>query len=964
MTGNLKLLSNFVEQFLGMVKFGNDQIAPILDLEVAFWKSTCSIRDLKENDLLIGSCETDLYSITLQDASTPNLIFLMAKVSLSQSWLWHRRLSHLNFDTINLLSKYDIVTGLPKLKFVKDHLCSFCELGKEKCKSFKTNTTSIPKQWLQILHMDLCGLVRVESFNGKKYVLVIVDDYSRYTWTHFLRCKDETPKVLIDFLKLVQRGLHTQVRTVQTENGMEFLHKTLLAYFAQEGIEHQTSTAQTPEQNGIVKRRDGEYIDKMKEKGDACIFVGYSTQSRAYRVYKKSTKLIVETIHDNFDEFPQMALDHVSSDPVPQCSKTALEQVSLSLGPQSQENVPQVAQRLTMLNDLDLLFNIHPLNIQTTLEVPTQAPIVTAIENINQAETNKEKAQVKEDEFINIFSNPIQERGETSSQQSIRNPSQSIRTRRQLETNGEMCMFALTVSRTKPKNNKEAMADSAWIEAMHKELHQFDRVDNTLIQNKALLVVKGYNQHKGIDFEESFALVAQLEAIQLFVAYATHKSYPIHQMDIKTTFLNGPLKEEVYVNQPDGFVDPHHPDKVYRLKKALYGLKQAPRVCVGTPMATKPLDADLTRTPVNQTRYHSMVGVLMYLTTSRPDIIHATCYCARYQERPTEKHLKEVKRIFWYLKNTINMGLWYPKDIGLNLTAFSDSDHAGCLDTHKITSSDIHFLGGDNLVTWSSKKQDCTSMSFAEAERHRQNRRVPYDQRNNPPQHPRIVYPPILDINYFCHFLDTLENIYPMDDEPMWAVDHVVAPTPGFAITIPETANEFAIKEMEEDSKVPLIFGRPLLYTDDVVIRIKQKKLNLGVGTERMIFNINYAMKHSYSNDDTCFSIDVIDEILKEDFDALLDEGSKILHSIKGTLLEEEIFAESNEFMAMTADKNSDSEFDTEEPPFEKIIINTDYKIKTSLEEPPMNIELKPLLNNLEYVFLEEPSFLPNIISS
>ncbi|GJV65674.1 reverse transcriptase domain-containing protein [Tanacetum coccineum] len=149
-----------------------------------------------------------------------------------------------------------------------------------------------------------------------------------------------------------------------------------------------------------------------------------------------------------------------------------------------------------------------------------------------------------------------------------------------------------------------------------------------------------------------------------------------------------------------------------------------------------------------------------------------------------------------------------------------------------------------------------------------------------------------------------------------------------------------------------------------VVIRVKQRQLNLGVGTERMIFNIDSAMKHSYSNDDTCFSIDVIDEILEEDFDALLDEGSKILHSIEGTLLEEEIFAEFDEFMAMTADENSDSESDTEDAPFKKITINTDYKIKTSLEEPPTDLELKPLPDNLEYVFLEGPSFLPVIISS
>ncbi|GKE37722.1 retrovirus-related pol polyprotein from transposon TNT 1-94 [Tanacetum coccineum] len=263
MTGNLKLITNFMEKFLGMVKFGNDQIAPILgygdlvqgtitikrvyyieglnhklffvgqfcdaDLEVTFWKSTCYIRDLKGNDLLTGSRGTDLYSITLQETSTPNPICLMAKATSSQAWLWHHHLSHLNFDTINLILKNDIVTGLPKLKFVKDHLCCSCELGKAKRKSFHTKTASSSKRRLQILQMDLCGPMQVESINGKKYVLVIVNDYSRYNWTHFLRSKDETPEVLIDFLILVQRGLHAQVRTVQTDKGIKFLNKTLHA---------------------------------------------------------------------------------------------------------------------------------------------------------------------------------------------------------------------------------------------------------------------------------------------------------------------------------------------------------------------------------------------------------------------------------------------------------------------------------------------------------------------------------------------------------------------------------------------------------------------------------------------------------------------------------------------------------------------------------------------------------------
>ncbi|GKA42429.1 reverse transcriptase domain-containing protein [Tanacetum coccineum] len=175
---------------------------------------------------------------------------------------------------------------------------------------------------------------------------------------------------------------------------------------------------------------------------------------------------------------------------------------------------------------------------------------------------------------------------------------------------------------------------------------------------------------------------------------------------------------------------------------------------------------------------------------------------------------------------------------------------------------------------------------------------------------------------------------------------------------------DFIIFEMEEDSKVPLILGRPLLHAANVVIRVKQKKLNLGVSTERMIFHIDSAMKHSYSNDDRCFSIDVIDEVLGEDFDALLDDGSKILHSIEGTILEENLIAKFDEFMAMTSDENSEFDSDEDEPEFKKITINTNHKIKTSLEEPPSDLELKPLPNNLENVFLEEPSFLPMIISS
>nr|GEZ59664.1 retrovirus-related Pol polyprotein from transposon TNT 1-94 [Tanacetum cinerariifolium] len=185
----------------------------------------------------------------------------MAKSTPTQAWLWHRRLSHINFDYINLLSKKDIVIGLPKLKYIKDQLCSSYELSKAKRSSFKSKVVPGSKGMLNLLHMDLCGPMRVVSINGKKYIMVIVDDYSRYTWTLFLRSKDETPEdetpeVLKDFLTMIQRNLQAPVITIRTDRGTEFLNKTLNAFFKEEGIEHHTLTARTPEQNDVVERRN------------------------------------------------------------------------------------------------------------------------------------------------------------------------------------------------------------------------------------------------------------------------------------------------------------------------------------------------------------------------------------------------------------------------------------------------------------------------------------------------------------------------------------------------------------------------------------------------------------------------------------------------------------------------------------------------------------------------------------
>ncbi|GJY41779.1 retrovirus-related pol polyprotein from transposon TNT 1-94 [Tanacetum coccineum] len=511
----------------------------------------------------------------------------MAKASPTQAWLWHRRLSHFNFDYINLLSKKDIVIGLPKLKYVKDQLCSSCEISKAKRSSFKTKAIPNLKGRLNLLHMDLCGPMRAASINGKKYILAEAIATACYTQNRsiIIPTHEKTAYHIINDRKPSIRHLHIFGCTC---------YLTI----------------------------DGENIDKIKEKGDPCILA---------------------SDYDNSD--PALQLQNVS--PSADTIAPSQEELDLLFGPMYDEFF--TAGTSSVNKSSSPTDNYTQQDSQPTTNIHHSTEPITPTTTVHAEENNDNQAKdahFEPYEFVNPLCTPVQELAESSScnvdnsnmhtfyqpHQSehqwtkdhslfhvSRNPSKPVQTRRQLVTDPEMCMFALTVSTAEPKNIKEAMADSAWIEAMQEEIHQFDRL-----------------QEEGIDFEESFAPVARLEVVRIFIAYVAHKSFPIYQMDVKTTFLNGPLKEEV-------------------LLKAKYALeilkKHGMEKCdsVGTLMATKPkLDADLSGKLVDQTDYRNV-------------------------------------------------------------------DHAGCLNTRKSTFGGIQLLG-DKLVSWMSKKQDCTAMSSAEAE--------------------------------------------------------------------------------------------------------------------------------------------------------------------------------------------------------------------------------------------------------
>ncbi|GJW17863.1 retrovirus-related pol polyprotein from transposon TNT 1-94 [Tanacetum coccineum] len=554
MTGNRSQLINFVSKFLGTVRFGNDHIAKIMgygdyqmgnvtisrvyyveglghnlfsvgqfcdsDLEVAFRKHTCFIRDLEGVDLLKGSRGSNLYTLSMENLLLSSPICLLSKASKTKSWLWHRRLSHLNFDYITSLAKQGLVRGLPKLKYQKDHLCSACALVPAVIALEHTVSTGTPSS-------------------------TTIDQYAPSTSTS--QTNQETPSLVIPL-----------------------------------GVE--------------------------------------------------------EADHD-------IEVTHIDNTPY----------VDFPISEPSSE---ESSSRVVFPN------NVHSVN---------QPP-----EHISKWTKD------------HPLDNELVPRSD--------------------------CVMIITLK---------------WIYKV-----KLDELGGVL-KNKARLVARGYRQEEGIDFKESFALVARLEAI--------------HRV------LDGILREEVYVSQPDGFVDPENPNHVYKLKKALYGLKQAPRAWydllssfllfqkflkgtvdpilfirregkdilmisqspngiflnqseyaleslkkygmetydpVDTLMVEKSkLDEDPQGKAVDPTHYRGMIGTLMYLTSNRPDLVLVVCMCARYQAKPTEKHLHAVKRIFRYLRGTINIGMWYSNDSCIALTTFVDADHTGCQDTRKSTSRSMQLLG-------------------------------------------------------------------------------------------------------------------------------------------------------------------------------------------------------------------------------------------------------------------------------
>nr|GEU72476.1 hypothetical protein [Tanacetum cinerariifolium] len=734
MTGNISYLSDYEPFDRGYVSFGQGGCkftgkGTIKTGKLEF-ENVYFVKDLKmycvgkrqllddANVLLRTPRQHNMYSIDLNNiVPHKDLTCLVAKAYADECMKWHRRLGHLDFKTMNKLVRHNLVRGLPTKYFENNHNCIACLKGKQHkayCKSKLVNSVFKP---LYTLHMDLFGPT-----------------------------SDETSGILKKFISEIENLKDLRVKIIRFDNGGEFQNKKMNDFCSQKEIKREFSNAKTPQQNGVAERRNRTLIEaaktivlvnkshnktpyelfngrtpaigflkpfgchvmilntldnlgKFEAKGNEGYFIGYSMSSKAFRVFNKRTKRVEENLHIEFLE------------------NKAIEK---SAGP-------------NWLFDIDSL--TKSMNYVPVMDAGTNSTDFSGTKDVAGQEVKKNVSTLRyialpdwaHDAFLESSSSKSQDDCNTDDKRGI------------------------------------------------------------VIRNKARLVAQGHTQEEGNDYDEVFAPVARIEAIRLFLAYASFMGFTVYQMDVKSAFLYGTIDDEVYVMQPLGFQDPEYPARVYKVEKAMGTIDQTlfikrkrgdfilvqvymddiifgssnPQLCrefkalmhekfqmsamgelnfflglqvlqkedgiflsqdkyVGdilkkfgysdvrssnTPMDKEnPWGKDDTRKDVDLHLYRSMIGSLMYLTASRPDIMFAVCACARHQVTPKECHLHAVKRIFQYLKGHPRLGLWYPKDSPFDLVAYSDSDYRGATQDCKLNTGGCQFLGR-RLISWQCKKQ-------------------------------------------------------------------------------------------------------------------------------------------------------------------------------------------------------------------------------------------------------------------
>ncbi|GJT21273.1 putative ribonuclease H-like domain-containing protein, partial [Tanacetum coccineum] len=827
-TGNLDFENVY---FVRELKFNLFSVSQMCDKKnsVLFNDTECIV--LSPNFKLIDESQVllrvprknNMYSVDLKNiVPKGGLTCLFAKATSDESKLWHRRLGHLNFKTMNKLVKGNLVRGLPSKLFENDQTCVACQKGKQhraSCKSKTENSISLP---LHLLHMDLFGPTFVKSLMKKMYCLVVTDDFSRFTWVFFLATKDETSGILKSFITGIENLVDHKVKVIRCDNGTEFKNKEMNQFCEMKGILRQFSVARTPQQNGVAERRNRTLIEAARTMlADSKLpttFWAEAVNTACYvqnrvLVVKPYNKTLYELFHGRTPTLSFMrpfgcpitilnTIDHLvkfngkadegffvryslnSSGPdwlfdIDALTRTmnyepivagtqsngfASTKASDNAGQARKETEPVKNYILLPLWTTDPPYSQDPKsshddgskpssddgkkvdedprkdseckdqekedNVNNTNNVNTAGNVNTVSSTVNVVGTNEVnvvggKTSIElpfdpnmpalEDYNIFDFSRDDEDDGVEADMNN-------------LDTTIQISHIPTTrIHKDHPLEQVIGDFQSATLTKKYVKEFEGTRVFRNkkdergiVIRNKARLVAQGYTQEEGIDYDKVFAPIARIEAIRLFLAYASFKDFVVYQMDVKSAFLYEKIEEEVYVCQLLGFEDLDFPDRVYKIEKALYRLYQAPRAwyetlltCLldngfqrekinktlfikrhkevktaSTPMETqKPLLKDEDGKEVDVHMYRSMIGSLMYLTSSRPDIMFVVCARARYQVNPKVSHLHAVKRIF--------------------------SDYARASLNRKSTTGGCQFLRC-RLISWQCKKQTVVANSTTE----------------------------------------------------------------------------------------------------------------------------------------------------------------------------------------------------------------------------------------------------------
>ncbi|GJY55661.1 putative ribonuclease H-like domain-containing protein [Tanacetum coccineum] len=771
--------------------------------------------------------KNNMYSVDLKNVIPKRgLTCLFAKATSNESKLWHRRLGHINFKTMNKLVKGNLVRGLPSKLFENDQTCVACQKGKQHRASCKSKTVSSISQPLHMLHMDLFGPTFVKSLMKKMYCLVVTDDYSRFSWVFFLATKDETSGILKSFITGVENLIDQRVKVIRCDNGTEFKNKEMNQFCERKGIKREFSVARTPQQNGVAERKNRtlieaartmladsklpttfwaeavntacyvqnrvlvikphnktpyelflgrkpalgfmrpfgcpvtilntiDHLGKFDGKADEGFFVGYSINSKAFRVFNSRTRIVEENLHVQFSENTpnivgsgpnwifdidtltksmnykpvvagNQSNDNAGTKACDDAGKARMEIATEEPGKEGGDLSNDQEKKDGNVNNTNNVNTASDENNTNNINAVSSTVNAAGIEvNVVGAKTSIElldDPNMPELEDI-VYSDDDENVGAEADMNNLNTfmpispiPTTRIHKDHPFSKEQTIKTFKITylLAFYHKKNPKRAIG-TKWVFKNKKDER------GIVIKNIARLVAQGYTQEEGIDYDEVFAPVARIEAIRLFLTYASFKDFVVYQMDVKSAFLYGKIEKEVYVCQLPGFEDPDFPDRVYKVEKALYGLHQAPRAWdKGNILLVQVYVDDIIFGSTKKslcTEFEKMMHKKLQMS-SMGELTFFLGLTPMETQKPLLKDEdgEEVDvHLYRYLKGQPKLGLWYPKDSPFDLVAYTDSDYAGASLDRKSTTGGCQFLRC-RLISWQCKKQTVVANSTTEAE--------------------------------------------------------------------------------------------------------------------------------------------------------------------------------------------------------------------------------------------------------